>query len=80
MFQPSLLYTWPGLTAKRIQKHLDKNVATGKGHLTQQRKNLRSTSPQEKPVIVDLNKLQPQDDFNIHETITSHTNMIFAST
>ena len=35
--------TWPGLTADAVRKHLPKSTATVKGHLNQQRKNVRST-------------------------------------
>ena len=35
--------TWPGLDATMIQKHLIVPVATAKGHLDQERKNLQST-------------------------------------
>jgi hypothetical protein len=41
--------TWPELTAARVQKYLLASAATIKGHLDQQRKNLRSTKPQAKP-------------------------------
>jgi hypothetical protein len=37
--------TWPGLTDDLIRKHLPKSVATVKGHLDQQRQNIRSTKP-----------------------------------
>ena len=37
--------SWPGLTSKRVRQCLQMNpIATVKGHLTQERKNLRSTS------------------------------------
>ena len=37
--------TWPGLTAKLVQKHMGKSMATEKVHMQQQMKNLRSTKP-----------------------------------
>jgi hypothetical protein len=37
--------TWPGLTDDLVYKHLSKSVATVKGHLDQQGKNIRSTKP-----------------------------------
>ena len=37
--------TWPGLTSDLVRKHLAKSVATAKGHLRQDRKNVRSTKP-----------------------------------
>jgi hypothetical protein len=41
--------TWPGLTNKLINKHLPKSIATAKGHLKHQGKNLCSTLP--KPIL-----------------------------
>ena len=35
--------TWPGLTTSLVRKHLKPSVATAKGHLNQERKNLQST-------------------------------------
>jgi hypothetical protein len=35
--------TWPGLTTANVRRYLPKSEATAKGHLDQQRKNLRST-------------------------------------
>jgi hypothetical protein len=37
--------TWPGLTAALVRKHLPKSLATAKGHLKQDRTNVRSTQP-----------------------------------
>ncbi len=36
--------TWPGLTHDLISKHLSPSIATSKGHLTQERQGLRSTT------------------------------------
>jgi hypothetical protein len=36
---------WPGLTPELVSKHLPKSVASIKGHLDQQHKNVRSTKP-----------------------------------
>ena len=41
--------TWPELTASRVDKYLVAPAATIKGHLDQQRKNIRSTKPKAKP-------------------------------
>ena len=38
--------SWPGLTAKLIQKHLPPSIATAKGHLDQEQQNLQSTTKQ----------------------------------
>ena len=43
--------TWPGLTAKRVRKHLDKAIATSKGHMKQIRQGLRSTKQKEPSVM-----------------------------
>ena len=37
--------TWPGLTSELVRKHLPKLLATVKGHLKQDRQNIRSTKP-----------------------------------
>ena len=37
--------TWPGLTSAMVRKHLPKSMATAKGHLKQDRQNVRSTQP-----------------------------------
>ena len=39
--------TWPGLIAEIISKHLLKSLATEKGHNKLERKNVRSTRPQD---------------------------------
>ena len=35
--------TWPGLTSARVRRYVKMSEATSKGHLTQERQNLRST-------------------------------------
>jgi hypothetical protein len=54
--------SWPGLTADLIQNHLPLSMATVKGHLKQEFKNLCSTktTPQ-KLVPVDTNEIPPLD-------------------
>ena len=54
--------TWPGLTSDDVCKHLPKSNATVKGHLNQQRKNVRSTQlqvsepdPKSEKLIIDPN-------------------------
>ena len=62
--------TWPGLTADLVRKHLPKSTATIKGHLNQQRKNLRSTKP------------KPQDPLGnqpISESPNERTHQLFAA-
>ena len=43
--------TWPGLTSALVRKHLPKSIATAKGHLRQDRKNVRSTKPSVIPTV-----------------------------
>jgi hypothetical protein len=49
--------TWPGLTIDLIKKHLPECIATNKGHLNQERKNIQSTKPSIS--INPLVKLEP---------------------
>jgi hypothetical protein len=46
--------TWPGLEASTIRKFLPDSIATAKGHLDQEQKNLQSTKP----------TTTPSDEFN----------------
>jgi hypothetical protein len=51
--QAGYLLTWPGLTAALVAKYLPKSLATAKGHLDQQRKNIRSTHiPEENDIEI----------------------------
>eukprot|EP00957_Ditylum_brightwellii_P006274 476029-Ditylum_brightwellii.AAC.1 len=43
--QSGFFTTWPGLDKQLVRKHLEKSIATAKGHMKQQRKNVRSTKP-----------------------------------
>jgi hypothetical protein len=49
--------TWPGLTEDLVRKHLPKEIATVKGHLSQRRKNLRSTTTTINKYAPDVNAL-----------------------
>lgn len=62
--------TWPGLTAELVRKHLPKSTATIKGHLNQQRKNIRSTQP--KPE-------SPLDTSPASESPNERTHQVFAA-
>jgi hypothetical protein len=53
--------TWPGLTAELVHKHLPPSLATAKGHLDQQRQNIRST--------------QAPTNLPVPDTISSNNNM-----
>jgi hypothetical protein len=53
--------SWPGLTADLISKHLLPTIATAKGHIRQEPKNLRSTKLQTpSPLPVPI-KVEPED-------------------
>eukprot|EP00957_Ditylum_brightwellii_P128091 9769779-Ditylum_brightwellii.AAC.1 len=58
--------TWPGLTAEMVKKHLPKTIASAKGHLQQQRKNLRSTKKIPEPEHIEKDKIdtktEPKED------------------
>jgi hypothetical protein len=43
--------TWPGLTDELISRNLPASIITSKGHMQQQRKNLRSTQPKPDPEL-----------------------------
>jgi hypothetical protein len=60
--QAGYLTTWPGLTAPIVAKYLPKSIATAKGHMDQQRKNLRSTKPKQETESHTNADDQPQPD------------------
>ena len=43
------MITWPGIREIDFNKHLTKSIASAKGHLNQERKNLQTTQPVPKP-------------------------------
>jgi hypothetical protein len=61
--------TWPGLTPELVTQHLPKSIASVKGHLDQQRKNVRSTKP-------TPTKLSSEPSF---ERLDQRTNVVFAN-
>ena len=69
--------TWPGLTYDMVSKYYPDTSATAKGHLNQERQNLRSTST---PHIIPpstTNENQTHDDFFPKQVETKRTNKIF---
>jgi hypothetical protein len=58
--------SWPSLTPLLISKHLPKSLATSKGHLRMQQKNLRSTKIASNilPLNVSLNINLSQEPSN----------------
>ena len=53
--------TWPSLTSKLVRKHLPKSLATAKGHLKQDQKNIRSTKPSitTDPLVLPIQRAPP---------------------
>jgi hypothetical protein len=55
--------TWPGLTEDLFRKHLPKEIATVKGHLSQRRKSLRSITTAvdtHAPEAIELDDITPE--------------------
>ena len=71
--------SWPGLTSKLVRKHMPQSPPMIKGHLDQQRKNLRSTKPKR---AVATRKLLPGNDEteqDLHPAQHQHrTNYVYA--
>jgi len=65
-----LFTTWPGLTYDLIKKHLPDIIATSKGHLRQEQKNIRSTQikiEDEPENLLDYHPLPEEDNTKTHE-------------
>ena len=63
--------TWPGLTSKRVRQFIKINTeATVKGHLTQERKNLRSTKPMQADAIIETLNASTKDAYITVEEAT----------
>jgi hypothetical protein len=67
--------TWPGLTKDLVRKHSPKEIATVKGHLSQRRKNLRSTTTTVVMPVTELN--EPGDATPTPTNIKTH--QVFAA-
>jgi hypothetical protein len=67
--------TWPGLTKYMVRKHLPKEIATVKGHLSQCRKNLRSTTT---TVAMPVTAASEPDDIT-PTTTNIKTHQVFAT-
>jgi hypothetical protein len=61
--------TWPGLTPELVTQHLPNSITSVKGHLDQQRKNVRSTKP-------TPTKLSLEPSF---ERLDQRNNVVFAN-
>jgi hypothetical protein len=62
------------LTAKAVQRHLPKSIATAMGHLNQLRKNMHSAQTHKRPI----NKEVTEFDQDTNPTSDTTTNQIFA--
>jgi hypothetical protein len=75
--------TWPGLTAEMVEKHLPKSIATAKGHLQQQRKNLRSTKKMTEAEKIEEDnidtKAEPKEDATgeVYGKVVEYTTKIY---
>ena len=56
------LDSWPGLTASLISKHLPKSIASTKGHLDQEQKNLQSTKA---AIAAEIEEIPKQEINNL---------------
>jgi hypothetical protein len=66
-------HSLPGLTTDLVNKHLDKSLATSKGHLRMQQKNLQSTKiPTNLPIATSLDVSPSQEPNNLR------THVVFA--
>jgi hypothetical protein len=67
-------HSWPGLTTGLVSKHLAKALATSKGHLRMQQKNVQSTKiATSLPLATSLDVSPSQEPHNMR------TNVIFAA-
>eukprot|EP00957_Ditylum_brightwellii_P135549 10335463-Ditylum_brightwellii.AAC.1 len=66
-----------------VEKHLPKTIATAKGHIQQQRKNLRSTkkTPELEKIEEDIieTTTEPKEDATgeLYGKVIEHTNKIY---
>jgi hypothetical protein len=67
--------SWPGLTPSLVTRHLSKSLATSKGHLRMQQKNLQST----KPITASLPIATSLDVKPTQEHQNARTHAVFAT-
>lgn len=72
------LSTWPGLTMELISKHLHPNIATTKGRIRQEQKNIHPTTklnfPSEPPTIEETSKIaNPDNQLKTHDCFITIT-------
>ena len=68
------LITWPAMTVENVNKYYEEKIYTGKGHLNQERKNLRSTRAEQQPLTPEQQFLLRNDYFPHDEQLTLPTN------
>ena len=66
--------SWPGLTTTLITKHLEKSLATSKGHLRMEQQNIQSTK-----ITADLDLATSLDIIPSQEPNNLQTNVVFAT-
>ncbi len=66
--------SWPGLTTDLVKKHLAKSLATSKGHLRMQQKNVQSTKITTNLPIATSLDVSPSQELN-----NPRTNVVFAA-
>ena len=66
--------SWPGLTTTVITKNIPKSLATSKGHLRMEQKNIQSTK-----VTTDLDLAMSLDIIPSQEPNNPRTNVVFAT-
>jgi hypothetical protein len=72
---------WPGFTEALIRKHLPKSLATSKGHLRSQQKNIRSTKLDPEPMPPDTAEdVAPSQEPNNTKTNEAFTMVLDSTT
>jgi hypothetical protein len=73
-FEASNFTTWPTLTAQHAKQYLEKSEATVKGHMNQQRKNMRSTRSKQKQTAQD-----EEIEYTYEPHLTKCANVVYAA-
>jgi hypothetical protein len=68
--------TWPNLTEHNVKQNLEKSEATIKGHMNQQRKNVRSTNPREQ---LKTSATEEINEPEVEPHLTEHMNLIYTA-
>ena len=74
------MITWPGLTIRNVKKYMKETIATAKGHLDKNRKNLRSTKKTQAEYLQEIKYYETEaEDEEITPKREDKTNKVFAS-